>query len=703
MEELVSKLLISVLVDIFQAMFDSKLSPQSSLFNGETENDNDYEEIDIQKHIDVEKNRIMLDKSSSPSEQRIVTVDGDNLSRAGYASQKRGSPDISSEHSTNRSYSATSYSSYQAEDSDSIGVSLMRSALGFAGTNNYPEDNGTGYGELDTQEKVDVEKKEEDSNDSKAVIDDIHALYAKPDKRDKGGNRSRIIPGEKLENILESDVSHVPSSSKHMGDAATKPSRSQEQTARVEVVAESADATMSAAPPSSGLGLSEEIEVEGANENALDDIFERDVNCLSSFMKSMRVDEEESGRSRDGSGTWDNQGDEPMTLEELQGIGEDLEFEFEDEPEMADTVLKETDEDVSSLKFAPIKEQETAPSSPCVNQTTSHIDTVRPDAEKIHLSQVDKARAANVYESDHSVPRSFGFSPLSVDNKRQRFAVQNVSNQSLNTFEGFHSFSPKIMNGLPKNESPDCMKERTMPDSQEDDNSYLGFSRDGSVDRTESRKTRSDLTTDSISYDSNVLVLPNRNLTDKRIPVISYRADDNIEKETLHGDDEDEQRSGYGLKSSGYSKPGEDNGDKYAFRNLRSIFEHQQATSPRTEYLSEIIKKNKADGRRRLHSSESLDENSNEIDAKEEFRLRRGTKNERNEQLNSSGVCASNRSKENGGRNGNARSFLSTAENDLSPIDDFDFSSNISKRTVSRLAFSRWNMMLWIYSNLAKE
>lgn len=634
--------------------------PNSNV-NWKTNDENDYEEIEqsMNDSNDHESSRSI----SSTVAQSNANDDQSNEAFKTSIAFNEQSPRVSNN-------AAVSHTTNDNADSDDIGISLMRSALlGFAGRTNHDETDSVTEefegnhakehfvmplpNELDAKDLV--------NGTSNVVNEDIMALYARPDKSSRQKStpnldiyRPRIIPGEKLEEIPESAVSS-PSTLRSPDFLSGDASHNHTEVKEDVIIVNETEQFFASPSMDESDGLEKLTENE-SNASDLKDSPNKDINSLGSLVNSLQIAEKDDELSNETK--WDD----AMTLEELENVGEDIEFEYEDEPEIAETMLK--DDDVLSLKFAPIKQQETAPSSPSVNQ--NHENLNKTETVKHEALRGNKAHSVNLYESDTTMPRSFGFLGLSSNNRRQRFNVQEISNPKPAGFDGFHSFSPKIMNSLNSNASP-----RTNDVGGYNSASVLqtGLSA-GTMNTNSPVKTKQEMSIDIKSSDDNIIVFPDRNLTSKRIPVISYSAESPAKKHNNDKNDDDDDDM-IRAKSADNSQADGEKGENFTFRNLRSIFEHQQQSSPRTEYLSEIIKKNNNEGRKRM---QSLDENSNEVETnKIADKIRPDANIEDtfgvgNNQLNRR-YC----SKEN--------SNLRTIENDL--IDDFDFSSMISRQIVS--------------------
>ena len=571
-----------------------------------------------------------------------------------------------------------------------------------------------------------IEAKKDSKSTSDQAIDDIMALYAKPDKSGihnakivksnnigsnyVGSNDTRsynvgsnsvdsvnveansmrpknfgsisdepnfdifhpkLIPGEKLMEIPEIEVS--PFLNKHTASATGNGVDETQDGEEDVTIAKDAEILFSA-PPVNWQGYKEKVvsteRAESENKSMVND--SKEITSLSHSVKDIKIGKADAEQDdcRNGDGA--------MTLEELENIGADLEFEFEEEQEIAE--FEEIDNDSLSLKFAPIHEQETAPSTPIVNQLNR--DSIKSDQDTDKTSRGYKAHSVNIYEKDIGMPLSFAFSGLSGNNRRQRFDVQDISTADFGRSDSFHSFSPRILSNLDINKG--SYLTNTSVQSKNNENQDIGPS--GAHTETHGSNQEQDVksVSDPIfesSLTDEVITFPDRNLTNKRIPIISYKMTNSPEKKYPEDNDIFEANS---LEPS-YSQNHEEKSEIFAFRKLRNIFENEQPDTPRTEYLSEIIRKNNSENRRRFKSSDSLDENSNEIIVDNSAVFGRQMSTQSSEQdsfLNSS----NSRVKSNyGSYNGEQDHLHSTTESDLSLFDDFDFSSSISKSKVSEI------------------
>ena len=471
---------------------------------------------------------------------------------------------------------------------------------------------------------------------------------------------SKLIPGEKLMEIPESEVS--PFLNKHEAKKGE------------DVPIERDAEILLSASPVNWPGCKEKVEsdeqVESENRSMGND--SKEVTKLNKWVKDIEINkaDEEQGDCRNDDGA--------MTLEELENIGADLEFEFEEEQEIAE--LEEIDSDPLSLKFAPIHEQETAPSTPIVNQLNRDSITTEQDSSK--TSHGYKARTVNIYENDTSMPLSFAFSGLSGSNRRQKFKVQDLSTAEFGGFDGFHSFSPRVLSNVDLDKGSYLTKASVQSNNNENPDlapSSVHAEAHGSS-QEHNIKSVSDPVFENSSTDE-IIAFPDRNLTNKRIPIISYKSTNSPEKKHPEDHDAFEANS----QEPSYTQNHEDRGEIFAFRKLRNIFENEQPDTPRTEYLSEIIRKNNSEGRRRFKSSESLDENSNEISINNTSVFGRQTSS-RSSEHDSFFNSSNSRMKSNyGSYKGEKDSLHNTTESDLSSFDDFDFSSSISKPKVSEM------------------
>ena len=643
-------------------MFQRNDAPQNSIFNEISDDECPYEEI--QHPMRAPKNE--SSNGSKSTNRRFASNDTQNDWSDGPVD---ASKDSDHPKKTNNANENGAHNASNDKDSDDIGISLMRSALlGFGGTNSkkvgFEEEPVT----ADVEEEVFAETPPE--NEHGTVSDDIMALYAIPDKSEKRSDKSssklsiyrpRVIPGEKVMEIPESVVSPTSSrSGDNVNGDVTDQSQKVFQRVDEDVIVAKDLETLLSASPGNGSTYLENVDSDKQAYRVNDSPakLSKDIIDLSGFVKGIQI-----GDSNDEGPSIKGNGDEAMTLEELQNIGEDLEFEFEDEPEIGETMFEDKDDDLLSLKFAPIKVQETAPSSPSVNQNLENQNFPKINEEKYEPSHANKARAVNVYESESSMPRSFGFPDLSGNNRRQMFNVQDISNQDFGGMGGLHSFSPRILNSIGVNKGSERMGNSLDSGRNESPSHRLKNNQANKSDELQPVRSEKDTAIDRSAPEEIVIAFPDRSLTSKRIQIISYRADSPVKK---HHDDHDIIVKN--SQDASNSHEDEEKDGRFAFRNLRSIFETQEPRTPRTEYLSEIIKKNNTEGRKRLKSWESIDENANEYTA-------------------SKASCTRQEMSIDNGRisNGNSKreNHASVAESDLSSVDDFDFSSIISKQTVS--------------------
>ena len=676
-------------------------------FRSTAENGNVYEEIEMSMRLAADDEEQIAEQPVQPSRKYIKAESHTNGISSEQADGNRAMFDSLPIDNTNH---IGARESNEDKESSDIGLSLMRSALvSSAGSDITLE------GIEEEHERYDLDVKdltvepidERDScseNSSDAVVNDILALYAKPDKtgnRTTSGSvestsnlfRPKFIPSERLVEIPESEVSRLWDKNEEIeiGDDDGSSLNTREDT----IISKDTETLLQASPvswsnypentePDQNLDSGRISPPKDGNE----------IVDLSELVRGIQIGEADEKSNDFGN---DN---EAMTLEELENIGADLEFEFEDEQEIVE--LDETDKDLPSLKFAPIHEQETAPSTPIVSQSGLNRDSKKADAEEGKPLGGDKARTVNIYEYESGMPRSFAFPGLSGNNRRQMFNVQNISATDLAGFDGFHSFSPRILTRVDMSNGSYLAKESTEPDKKGSDAlvSRGVHVEENGTDQDKSIRMELNTGLDRGLSDDGMVTFPNRNLPNKRIPIISYRSDSPEKKQ--HGDSESAENSSQGLNNS---ENCESRSDLFAFHKLRNIFENEQPGTPRTEYLSEIIKKNNTEGRRRFKSSESLDENANEIGLKSSFVIREGLRrfkssegmdeNADKSDLKSvegekhhSVVENGNNKKMHSYRSYNGSSRHSTTESDLSSFDDFDFSSSITKSMVSKTRVS---------------
>ena len=344
-------------------------------------------------------------------------------------------------------------------------------------------------------------------------------------------------------------------------------------------------------------------------------------------------------------------------LQESEAFADDLEFEFdEDEPEIAETTVEEKDEDLLSLKFAPIQMQETAPSSP-------NLD-----------SKKNKACSRNFYEKDPTILR-IAKDPIvpklplfTGNNRRQRFDVQDISDDKIG---GFQNYSPKLLTKHSFNENTEA-KVLSTSKSTVGDTPRSGSSYESETDVIYNLKNTSE-GSENQTLREEVLNFPERSITNKRIPIISYKAG-SPEKRDGNSDVMDPKLSLKHVETKSVNENNERRNEDSLLptvHSLRSIFEHQRLDTPRTEYLSEIIKKNNTEGRKRIKSTESYADTRTE-GIEKRFSVKRdlSVDDERHGKVGANDYQSS-----------------VTTESDLSSTDDFDFSSSISRAKVRCFCF----------------
>lgn len=413
----------------------------------------------------------------------------------------------------------------------------------------------------------------------------------------------------------------------------------------------------------SGAPGAESIQSDFVDENNEEPgLKQKELFGLSSLMHRTIIGENENKHDHEPPSFSENTSNDINTsvlsdLEEFESFGDDLEFEFDEyEPEIAEVTIEEKDEDLLSLRYAPIQRQETAPSSPSLDNKNN------------------KGRSVNVCEKDSTIPKTAKDPtvpklPLFTgNNRRQRFDVQDISD---NKIGGFHNYSPKLLTRHSFNENCELKvlstSNSTIEDTPRSDSSYeneaeiitaVSNTRGGSENQTPREE---------------VLNFPERSITNKRIPIISYRSGSPEKRErTSDVMDPKVSLNHVEMKSGKQTREGTSEDSLLpTVHNLRSIFEHQRLDTPRTEYLSEIIKKNNTEGRKRIKSTENYPEARRE-DIEKRFSVKRDLSVEDERQMKVE-----------------ANDYQSsvTTESDLSSTDDFDFSSSISRVKVGCFHF----------------
>ena len=528
----------------------------------------------------------------------------------------------------------------ETEDED-IGLSLMRSALFDFGEAVHSED------ELDNEDDKHSVKENFAAQDSREeeILQETQTEHAPFGLLGGAMFRPTIVPEEDLTVIRETAVGSAPMSPSRLGTNLEDVAK---RTAGCELHTEAVADKVNNSSANSFPVVEEKasvMKIYGSNDGGIIDL------SRLSLRSRVNVDDNMSG-----SFSADDSDDD--TLRGIEPIQDDLEFEFEDEPELAEPDMQEIDNDSTTLKFAPIKLQETAPSTPSVDVKQN------PQNKDEQYGQADRGRVFNVYETNPTFPRPFGHSLSTSNNRRQRFEVKDVTDTEINTGAGFQNFSPRILSGS-KMMTGDAPTFGFQADNSSKD-SHPITEQENKINLSSDDRAMDDRNTNGIN--DSILVLPDRNLTAKRIPIVSYRAGS---PEKGFRDGNEIVRDIEEMAASNRKKQEEDgNADRSAFRNLRSIFEHQRQGTPKTEYLSEIIKKNNSEGRRRLRSTDSVD------DAEEEAASHVTAIN---------GVEAGNKYGRHGKQNFSIspRYPLNLGESDLSSTDDFDFSSIRSKPKVT--------------------
>ena len=406
------------------------------------------------------------------------------------------------------------------------------------------------------------------------------------------------------------------------------------------------------------------VESESVDENDEEPVFaQKELFGLSSLMHRTNIGKNESNNEKELPSFNEDTSNDVNTsilsdLQESESFADDLEFEFdEDEPEIAEITVEDKDEDLPSLKFAPIQMQETAPSSPNLENKNN------------------RARSRNVYDKDPTISR-IAKDPVvpklplfTGNNRRQRFDVQDISDDKIG---GFQSYSPKLLTKHSFNENTEA-KVLSTSNSTVGDTSRSGSCYESETDVIYDFKNTSEGSENQTPREE-VLNFPERSITNKRIPIISYKGGSPINRDG-NSDVMDPKLSLNHVET----KSGKENNERRnedsllpTVHSLRSIFEHQRLDTPRTEYLSEIIKKNNTEGRKRIKSTESYADTRRE-DIEKRFSVKRdlSVDDERHGKVGTNDYQSS-----------------VTTESDLSSTDDFDFSSSISRAKVGCFYFT---------------
>jgi len=654
--------------------FDMEISQENETptMHSFGDNGNLYEEIELSMRIAMDDSAQMADQPGLHDQQYFSSSTRIAESSSLHAVDTIGSFDRQSVDRANHIPS-----NENKVDSDDARMPFMKNTLLDSAADGYRKNRIEKDVEKDSAVGPNELTRESSENHSDAVVDDILALYAKPDKsgiHKLRGDKSnddiflpKLLPNET--EIPETDVSLLAEQEAERNKI--EPTFAEKFIGEDDVIIEKEAETLLLASPLSWYDYPKDSESceQIRSEKRSTPTDDEEVVDLSSYVQSIQIGEDDQEPDRN------ENSDGGMTLEELQNIGADLEFEFDDEQEVAE--LEEVETDTPLLKFAPIEVQETAPSSPVPSSNMLNKDSIDATIEGDRPHNDDEGNAVNTYKP--SIPRSFGFPGLSGTNRRQMFKVQDISTADSGGFDGFHSFSPKILSSIDMNKG--SLHTR---DSVESD---IRGSNDAKIRNLNAEKNETDQnfvvgkdlsqTSPRNSSDYHTITFPDRRLSNKRIPVISYKADSPEKKSH-----DDYEFSEINSQEESSTRNDEANSDVFTFHKLRSIFEYEPPGTPRTEYLSEIIRKNNTEVRRRFQSSESVDENSNEIGMNSSTGMMRETTGERKEYDSLVG------SSTNGTKNNSSYFKIkrddrhSVAESDLSSFEDFDFSSSISKRTL---------------------
>ena len=359
-----------------------------------------------------------------------------------------------------------------------------------------------------------------------------------------------------------------------------------------------------------------------------------------------------------------------------------MEFEFEEEPE----INADSNELFIPLKFAPIRIQETP-------TNFSYEATVEKRGESSESGNAAGFKSlTNSIQSGGNIPRLE--TPNSIDREENETAVirslhdlQIDNHEKLNNF----GFTDNVLEAGSRDEEFKFEYEQPVKESAvaayEKTNDHCSLESDpcspksdpqecsplASPDLYSGGKYLNDFETQiemkGTENAPTILQLPDRSLAKSRYCITDY------EKTQLTN----ESRDDFTHKKTGLTRPlrpvtfdkdeQNKNGDhqdpfRSTFNKLRSVFEYERPETPRTEYLSEIIKKNTDGGRRRnqMNSAADLDVKSNNIN---NFERRKAVRDCTNDKVNSGEDLD----------NGFGGYQASIAESDLSSVDDFDFSS----------------------------
>eukprot|EP00794_Sanderia_malayensis_P015946 gene15946-17549_t len=367
-------------------------------------------------------------------------------------------------------------------------------------------------------------------------------------------------------------------------------------------------------------------------------------------------------------------------------FADDLEFEFEEEPEV------EEDEVTSPLKFAPIRIQEIA---------TSYVFE---DERKDGFVEDEKTMYNTVNEASVSIQ------------ERQRVEVADVavkepmrSSASSNEERRVMCFAEDEFED--KNDTKVYSLELNSKMQRDDvytrqlsrDNIPVGNGKSPIAPRlppiatplppVEVNSVSQKL---SITDESSVLQLPDRSLTKKRFNIISYEGNNMHENQVQREFGLIKPLKKVNAENNGLARTSHDehlhehdepDHLKSTFNKLRSIFEFQRPVEPKSEYLSEIIKKNTDLGRRRGHGDHANNHHSRSLIKLQDRPTKQDSSGYKMEEIE-------------------MRASLeyqpSTAESDISSVDDFDFSS-ISPRIQDRLPSIAQDDKLEISSGYGSE
>ena len=355
----------------------------------------------------------------------------------------------------------------------------------------------------------------------------------------------------------------------------------------------------------------------------------------------------------------------------------DLEFEFDDEPEE----VQVNDLIFAPLKFAQIRNQET-PTHVATDEATNGL----PQNE----NQVDLPQDL-LSEDNHIYMNGANSGSMNGTHNRQKYQVMDVLVKKPATSKYYiQNFSPKMLHtsnymqsneqGLTPIENIEN-NETIKPVTQETTLAAPGY---GIQTQSQSEviytyvRPRFDSSDDpELSYSSvhvaaagtsdtaAVLRLPDRNLTNDRFNIIDYETRNQSPAPSFKHQQMGLIRPLKRVDSTQADEHEPANDDfRSNFHSLRSIFEHQRQDSPRTEYLSEIIKKNNEEGRKKSRTSGSVSESGRKVPY---YQNSQATFNESKVTTNDAPGFADEKIPD--------EYQASIAESDLSSTSDFDFSS----------------------------